>query len=235
MADQKRSRLPLIAAVVVVVVAAAIGGFFYLTRDTSDPELKLSDSKSGTGEVVAADSLDGSWKVAAGTGDDATVAGYRVKEVFAAGSRKVTANGRTNDVTGTLTVAGDQVTAGEFTVDMTTLKSDEDRRDGAIKGRGLETDRFEDGTFKLTEPIALPTIKDGDTFDVKATGELTLHGVTKPVTIDLTARSADGVFTVQGSAPVEMADYDIEAPSVGGFVEVQDNGSFEFIVNFEKA
>ncbi len=31
-----------------------------------------------------------------------------------------------------------------------------------------------------------------------------------------------------------MADSKIEAPSVGGFVSVEDRGSFEFIVNFQK-
>ncbi|CAN5518954.1 hypothetical protein BH10ACT1_BH10ACT1_06600 [soil metagenome] len=234
MADQKRSRLPFIGVGVIVIIAVAIGAFLFFTRDQSDPELKLSDSKTGTGETVDTSNLDGAWKVVAGTGDDATVAGYRVKEVFAAGSRKVTANGRTNDVTGTLTVAGDEVSEGTFTVDMTTLASDEGRRDGAIKDRGLETAKFPEGTFELSEPITLPDIKDGETFDVKAVGDLTLHGVTKPVTVDLTARSSGDTFTVQGSAPVQMADYGMEAPSIGGFVEVEDNGSFEFIVNFQK-
>lgn len=66
-------------------------------------------------------------------------------------------------------------------------------------------------------------------------GELTLLGVTQPVTIELTARAVGDTFTVQGAAPIEMADYDIEPPSVGGFVTVSDAGSFEFIVNFEQA
>lgn len=235
MAQSKRSRLPVIAAAVVVLIAVAIGAFLYLTRDTSDPELKLADDPAATGEAVDAGTLDGTWTVVAGSGDAATVAGYRVEEVFAAGSRRATANGRTNDVTGSLTVAGGAVTEGTFTVDMTTLASDEGRRDNAIKGRGLETNRFPEATFVLTEPIELPELTDGKTFTVSATGELTLHGQTKPGTIEITGRSSGGTFTVQGSAPVAMADYGIEPPSVGGFVEVDDSGSFEFIVNFEKA
>jgi len=240
MAAEKRSRLPLIAGVVVVLVAVAVGGFFYFTRDTSDPPLELSDKPadsdgtSGGGAVDTAE-LDGPWSVAAGSGDEATVAGYRVEEVFAAGSRRATANGRTNDVTGTLTVADGSVTEGEFTVDLTTLASDESRRDNAIKDRGLQTTEFPDGTFTLTEAVELPDLTDGETFTVEATGDLTLHGVTNPVTIDLEGRAAGDIFTVQGSAPVVMADYDIEPPSIGGFVEVEDEGSFEFLVNFEKA
>lgn len=234
MASTQRSRVPLFVGAAVVLVAVAVGAFLFFTRDTSDPELQLSDSAEGTGEAVDVATLDGTWTVVAGSDDDPTVAGYRVKEVFAAGAREVTANGRTGDVTGELTVADGSVTEGTFTVDMTTLASDEGRRDSAIRSRGLQTDQFPEGTFTLTEPIELPELADGDAVELGATGELTLRDVTQPVTIDLTVRASGDTFTVQGSAPVEMADYGIEPPSVGGFVEVEDNGSFEFVVNFEQ-
>ncbi len=235
MATTTRSRLPLIVGALVVLAAVAVGGFLFLTRDTSDPELELSDTEQGSGDAIDPATLDGEWTVVAGTDDDPTVAGYRVQEVFAQGAREVTANGRTGDVTGSLTVAGGAVTEGAFTVDLTTLSSDEGRRDNAIRTRGLETDRFPDGTFTLTEPIELPELVDGETFTATATGALTLHGVTNPVTIELEGRATGGTFTIQGSAPVAFADYEIEPPSVGGFVEVEDTGSFEFLVNFEQA
>mgnify|MGYP001401412043 CR=1 FL=1 len=233
-APQTRSRVPLIVGIVVAVLAVGVGAFLYLTRDTSEPELKLSETKTTSGTAVAANDLDGSWKVVAGTSPDETVAGYRVNEVFLAGSRKATANGRTNDVTGTLTVADGKVTEGEFTVDMTTLASDESQRDNQLRTRGLQTEQFPKATFEITEPITLPKITDGKAFEVSATGDLTLHGVTKPVTIELQARSSGDTFTVQGSAPVVMADFDIEPPSNAGMLEVEDHGSFEFIVNFQK-
>ena len=238
MAGQTRStsRLPLIIGGAVVLIAVLVGGFLYLTRDTSDEKLTLTEDTSAGGGSVDVASLDGTWTVAPGTGDDTTVAGYRVEEEFVAGARKVTANGRTNDVTGTMTVAGGSVTEGSFTVDMTTLTSDEGRRDQVIKSRGLEADQFPKATFALTEPITLPTeVADGETFAATATGDLTLHGVTKAVTIELTGRASGDTFAVQGSAPVAMADYDIEPPSVGGFVKVSDSGSFEFLVTFTRA
>ena len=151
--------------------------------DTSEPALKLSETKGTTGTTIETENLDGTWKVVPGTSPDETVAGYRVKEVFLAGSRKATANGRTNDVTGNLTVTGGNVLAGEFTVDMTTLASDQGQRDNQLKQRGLQTDQFPTATFKLTKPITLPTeIPDGN----------------------------------------------------AGMLEVEDNGSLEFIVNFRK-
>lgn len=228
-------RLLLIGAAVVVVlaIAGAVAWFVFLKGD-ADPALKITDSKTGSGKAVSTSTLDGTWKVVAGTGDDATVAGYRVKEEFAAGARKVTANGRTNGVTGDLTVAGGKVTAAKLTVDMTTLASDEGRRDQTIKQRGLETNQFPTGTFELTRPIALPVITDGKVFTVKGAGKLTLHGVTKAVSIDLNAKVTGDTVTVQGAAPIVMADYAIEPPSIGGFVSVSDSGSLEFLVSLQR-
>lgn len=235
-AQPKRSRLALIAAAVVLLVGGAgVGAFLYLTRDTSDPELRLSDDPAGTGAEVGAATLDGKWNVVPGRGDDATVAGYRVREVFAAGSRRATVDGRTNAVSGSLTVADGAVTKGTFTVDMTTLVSDEIRRDKAIRERGLQSDRFPEATFALTEPITLPDVADRRAFSAAATGDLTLHGRTRPVTIEVNGRSSGRTFTIQGSAPVTLTDYGIEPPSVSGVVAVEDQGIFEFIVNFARA
>lgn len=235
MATQSRSKLPLVLAAVTAVLIAGVGVFLFLTRDTSDPELALTDSPEGSGEAVDTGSLDGPWTVVAGPDAEATVAGYRVREVFAAGAREATANGRTPEVSGSLTVEDGTVTEGSFAVDVSTLQSDEGRRDEAIRTRGLETDTYPEATFELTEPVELPDITDGVTFTVTATGELTLRDRTNPVTLELTVRAVDERFTVQGSAPVAFDDYGIEAPSVGGFVTVEDEGSFEFLVNFERA
>ena len=88
-----------------------------------------SDTKAVASQPNPPGSLAGSWKAVAGTGDEATVAGYRVQEKFAAGVAKATAAGRTNDVTGSATVTGTTVTAADFDVNMTTLHSDKSQRD----------------------------------------------------------------------------------------------------------
>lgn len=234
MTDHRSRRPAVLAAVLVVTLAAGAAAWFLFLKGDAQPALKISDSSTGTDKVVDPSTLDGTWKVVAGTGADATTAGYRVKEEFAVGARKVTANGRTSGVTGTLTVAGAKVTTGDLSVDMTTLQSNESRRDNTIRGRGLQTDQFPTATFELTDPITLPTIHDGKVFAVKGTGKLTLHGVTKTVTIDLTAKVTGTSVTVQGAAPILMADYDIQPPSIGGFVSVSDSGSLEFLVSLQR-
>lgn len=241
-AGQQRSQAPgsnrkllaIVGGVVAfIVVAVVVVVAFVLPDDAPDKE-DLTDAAGATGEVVETGSLDGTWTVVAGEGDTETYAGYRVEEVFAAGARSATAIGQTNDVTGELTVAGDQVTAGSINVDLTTLESDEGRRDNAIRDRGLQTNQFPEATFTITEPVDLPELKDGIVATVAVTGDLTLHGVTRAITADISVRPFGDTFTIDASVPVAFADHDIEAPSVGGFVSVEDAGSLEFRISFQK-
>ena len=67
------------------------------------------------------------------------------------------------------------------------------------------------------------------------TGDLTLHGVTRSVTIPAQAQLVSGTVQVAGSITFPLADYDIVAPNVGGFIiSIADEGTLEFQVNFTK-
>ena len=68
---------------------------------------------------------------------------------------------------------------------------------------------------------------------VQATGDLTIHGVTKPVTFDLTAKETNGRIGVVGGTVITFADYDIENPS-NGFAETGDTGTLELQLVFDK-
>jgi hypothetical protein len=64
--------------------------------------------------------------------------------------------GRTDKVSGSATLeeSGDKVIvkAATFTADVTTLQSDQGRRDSVIKNRGLESNKFKSATFTLSDP-----------------------------------------------------------------------------------
>jgi polyisoprenoid-binding protein YceI len=62
---------------------------------------------------------------------------------------------------------------------------------------------------------------------VAAVGELTLHGVTKPVTLQLQARWTGDAITVAGNAPIVLSDFDMDIIEIPGFVTVADNGVLE--------
>jgi polyisoprenoid-binding protein YceI len=160
-------------------------------------------------------------------------AGYRVKETVLGQSG--TAVGRTSAVTGRLTLAGTQISAASFSVDMTQVTSTKSQRDGQFQGRIMDTAQFPTATFALTKPIALGTVPaSGVTIAPKATGKLTLHGTARTVTIALVAARTGNVIQVSGSVPITFADYSIDNPS-GGPASVGDSGTLEFLLVLAKA
>ena len=159
--------------------------------------------------------------------------GYRVEEVLA--GVNTTAVGRSNQLTGTMTVEGTTVPAVDMEVQVATIASDQSQRDNNFRGRVMNTDEFPTATFHLTEPIELGAIPaEGQPVTATATGELTLHGVTQPVTFDVTAQASGGKIGVLGSIPVLFSDYGIQNPSYGT-VKTEDDGLIEFVLVFAPA
>jgi polyisoprenoid-binding protein YceI len=235
-----------IVAGVVVLGVAALAGWWFLLRDDAPPEADIDaagetldeaatpgNGDASSGEAAA---VDGTWPVDQSVGSFAdfsgTWAGYRFDEELV-GIGGNTAVGRTPDVTGTMTVADGAVTAVDVEVDLTTL--DSDRRDGALRTRGLESDRFPTATFRLTEPVTLPPgLTDGERAPVAATGELTIHGVTNEATIELQAELQGDAAVVVGSAPIALADHGIDPPTGLSVLSISGDGAFEFQLFFSK-
>jgi polyisoprenoid-binding protein YceI len=183
----------------------------------------------------ADDAVTGTWTVTRGS-----EAGYRVRERLANLPAESDAIGRTSDVTGSITVveAGDgaQLTAGDISIDTTTIASDESRRDNRMRSEGLQTDEYPTASFTLTQPVDVPPAAiAGTATAVTLVGDLTLHGVTKPVQIPAQAVLTNGQIQVAGSLIFPLADFQITAPNVGGFVvSIADEGALEFLVVFAK-
>jgi polyisoprenoid-binding protein YceI len=172
-----------------------------------------------------ASSVDGAWKVTSGS-----QAGYRVTEVLF--GQNNTAVGRTQSVTGSMTIQDPNVTAGDFNVDMTTVKSDRSQRDNQFHGRIMDTASYPTATFTLSKPIQLgPIPADGAKVTEQATGNLTLRGTTRAITFQVQARRSGSTIEVSGSIPVIFANWNIPNPSFGP-VTTEDHGTLEFLLNF---
>lgn len=245
MAGSGRKRIAIAAGVVAVLLVVGFAGWWFVLRDDAPEEANIADAgqtldDAGGGEGAAGDgSVEGDWAVDTSIGafDDftGTWAGYRVDEELE-GIGATTAVGRTPDVTGTMTVEGDEVTAIDVEVDVTTLQSDSDLRDGQLAGRGLETDTFPTATFTLTSPVALPEgVETGEEASAEVTGDLTIHGVTNEVTVTLDARLADGAAVVVGQAPVKLTDFGIEPPTGMRVLSIGDDATFEFQIFLSRA
>lgn len=138
-------------------------------------------------------------------------------------------------MTGTLTLNGSVIESVAIEVDMTTLQSDSGSRDGQLRTRGLETDTFPTGTFVLTAPVDLGSVPaEGETVSATATGDLTLHGVTRSVEMPIEGTLANGQILVVGSLEVVLADYDIEPPVGLRILTIEDQGVFEVQLVFTR-
>ena len=221
---QKVLGLGVIAAVLIGVA----GPYIYINFIKGEAPEALDISPTVTAASVDPSvGLEGTWVVS-----DGSQVGYRVKEILFGQSSE--AVGRTSDVTGSFTITGTQVTEGKFEADLTTMKSDEERRDRQFQGRIMNTSQYPTATLTLTGPLDLSSIDPQQTEgSATATGDLTVHGVTKPVTFDLKGVRSGATIQISGSMPIVFADYGIDNPS-GGPAQTEDNGVLEFAINFEK-
>src|SRR5690606_18448571 len=121
--------------------------------------------------------------------------------------------GRTGDVTGGITIEGTTVTVGSFDVDLTTITTNESRRDDRVQS-ALATDQFPTATFELTAPIELGAgAAEGETVTATAVGDLTVKGTTQSIEMPIEARLVDGTVVLVGSTEITFADFGVEVPS----------------------
>jgi polyisoprenoid-binding protein YceI len=227
---QKKTKIGLwIAGGVVVVGGAALAFGPAVYADYANSNVAAAPTiapgtpaatDAATPAEVNADDLSGTWSIGADS-----FAGYRVDEVLQ--GNDVTVTGRTTDVTGELTVEDLSLTAATITVDVASISTDEGARDAYFRDTAMEADTFPTATFTLTEPVTLAAPVAGVAQTLTATGDLTLHGVTQPVTVELQAALTETGGQVVGSIPITFSDYGVDAPDLG-FVSVEDDGSVEF-------
>jgi polyisoprenoid-binding protein YceI len=227
-------RLIFAVVALAVLVALGIGGWYLFIRDS--PKKFTLSTPGGTQTTRSAADLAGTWRPV----KPDSRAGYRVREKLAQLPAKSDAVGRTSDVSGdvTLEAVGSslRMTAANFTVDVTTLKSDRSMRDSRIHRQGLESDQFPTATFKSTAPVDVPpsTLSGGAT-KVRVTGDLTLHGVTKPVTIELDVQLNESRIEVVGNYKFPFTQFGMTPPSIGGFVSVEPDATLELQLFLNKA
>jgi polyisoprenoid-binding protein YceI len=212
-------------AIALAALALVVGPFVYIhfIEDDPAPKLRLSDSPTSVAKRPASGDVSGTWNTS-----DGSTAQYRVNEVLF--GQDNTATGKTSSVTGTVRIEGTTVREADISVDMTTFKSDEDRRDRQFQGRIMDTSQFPTSTFKLTQPIALGSVPvPGKKVTATATGELTMHGTTRTITTDLQAQRVGDKIEVVGQIPITFADYGIGNPSFAG-ITTEDHGTLEILL-----
>jgi len=166
------------------------------------------------------------------TASDGNEARYRVREQLARVEFPSDAIGRTNAISGTIAFEPNGTIvkeASSFTVDLNSLKSNSDRRDNYIRRRALETEAHPTATFVPTSfrglPDSLPAT--GDVY-FQLTGDMTVHGVTKPVTWTVVARAEDGTYTGNATTSFNFQYFEMAIPRVATVLSVVDSITLEY-------
>jgi len=205
----------------------------FLNEFTSTTFVAMGDTASDTTESPAGDTTlesladpNGVWNVST----DSQV-GYRVDEVLF--GQNVTAIGRTEAVSGSVTINDFTVTAATFTIDMTTVKSDEPKRDAQFASRVMDTLNFPTATFVLDSPVGLDGEAATGNARLTATGTLTLRGTSKPISLNIVSSVRDGRLLLVGETTIVFAEWGIPNPSIPG-ISTEDSGILEFSLVLER-
>ncbi|MCH7810788.1 MAG: YceI family protein [Chloroflexi bacterium] len=217
-----------IALVGVIVLAA--GWWFFVRSDAklaTEPPAIPQDILNTTGTPG-----DGSGLVTFRIIADRSEAAYFVSEQLASLRIPSTASGTTSDIEGEFHLTADGIalaadTTSQFTIGLTTLRSDESRRVSRVQ-EALETGTFPTATFTFTSFTGYdPSIPEGEQQDLLLTGTLDLHGVQRQVTWKVEALRQANVITALATVTIAFADYGITPPSVGGFTLVGNEATLQ--------
>ena len=125
--------------------------------------------------------------------------------------------------------------ASRITVQLDSLKSDQSRRDGYIKGRTLETQRYPTAVIVVRELRGLPTtLPTSGAMTLTIVGDLTVHGVTKASTWTATVTADPSGFTGTATTHLKFEDFNMNQPSVPVLAHVDDDIRLEYDFHFVK-
>jgi len=157
---------------------------------------------------------------------------YLVNEQLANLDFPTDAIGVTSAVTGQIAIQPDGGVVSDqsqFTVDLTTITSDRDNRDRYVQRNTLETSSFPMAEFVPTQVVGLPSpLPTSGEVTFQLVGDMTIHGVTQPMTWDVTAQVNGTELTGKATTAFSFDTFGLTIPSVFSVLSVEDNIRLEY-------
>ena len=211
-----------LASLLMLSIIACSGGEAPTPTPTPDsspqqtPETVVSSPQTdaGTGEVIL--------EISSGS-----EARYVVREQLARLSLPNDAVGVTQDVDGKLVLEADGTVRTESSlirVDLSTLQSDEGRRDNYVRSRTLGTGQYPYTDFVPTAISGLnwPLPSTGEA-SFSITGDLTIRDVTKEVTWETSAQFSEDRIMGTATTNFTFDEFNLTVPSVAVVLSVENN------------
>ena len=188
---------------------------------TSEPE---SPATEPTDSPTAVPEAGGGAGFAIGEGSEAT---FTVNEKLAWLDLPNDAVMRTSGLSGAIYLDGQP---SVIELDLHSMTSDSDRRDGYVRNRMFPNDQT--ATFTVSDLGDLPDpLPEGEVISQEVMGELTIQGVTKPVTFQVEARRDPDKLFVLGRTTFTWQDLEIPPPNIPGRIQVKDEVQVEVLLS----
>jgi len=186
--------------------------------------------------ATAAASADSGSLIVLEPDPSSTQASFTVREQLANKPLPSDAIGTTNAVTGKITVHPDGTFVtdqSKISVDLTSLKTDQPKRDNFIKNNTLHVNQYPTATFVPSEAKGLPSpIPASGPLKFQLTGDMTVHGVTKPVTWDVTSTINGKDIKGTATTNLKFEDFGMTPPKVAVVLSVVDNIKLDLNFHF---
>jgi polyisoprenoid-binding protein YceI len=165
---------------------------------------------------------------------EGTRARYRVQENLAGLNVLSDAVGTTEAVTGTILLGADNSinsSQSKLTVDLRTLKSDQELRDGYLQRVVLQTDKFPLLEFvprrAVGLPSPLPAAARPQVIGFQLIGDLTLHGVTSEITWSVVGTVTAESVAGRATTTLPFSTYGLSKTAVPLVLSVDDKINLE--------
>ncbi|MEL6303838.1 MAG: YceI family protein [Bacteroidota bacterium] len=176
------------------------------------------------GSVVLANPIDGEKKEVKASESTITWKAYKVT-----GSHVGTISLKS----GSLEFDGDKLTGGEFVVDMSTINTTDLTGDYKNKLDGhLNSDDFFAVASNPTSSMVFTKVESTGKNAYKVTGDLTIKGITKPITFDVSIYGSKATATLK----VDRTKYDVKYGSGSFFDNLGDKtiyDEFDLVVDLQ--
>jgi polyisoprenoid-binding protein YceI len=164
---------------------------------------------------------------------------YKVGERMAGIDTGNDATGTTEAIAGVVVLKADgsiDSSQSKITVQMKTLKSDQQLRDMYVQGYVLHTEKFPTLEFVPTKAVGMPfplpmgkplpgtkLTNYPEAAAFKLVGNMTLHGVTKEVTWSVVSTINNETVSGQANTTVQFVDFGLTKPAVPLLASVSDD------------
>jgi hypothetical protein len=162
---------------------------------------------------------------------DGSEARYRVTEQLAGFDFPNDAVGATKALSGGLSLAQDGSVlpeGSEFRVQLATLASDNERRDGYVRRRTLEVEDYPEAVLVPRRFVDLPfPFPETGSVTFRLEGDLTLHGTTQSTVWEVMANFGPDVITGLAKTAFPFETFGISKPSVARVLSVDETVRLE--------